>query len=278
MRNELTFNGTNFSTFSAYIATSNFMDGASKDMESVIVLGRSGELLINNNRYNNITLKVLVYVTQNMKTNMDAMRHYLESCHGYKTYSETLTSGEYRMASFSNMFVPDVYDNNSGTVVLEFNCMPQRWLKSGETPVSVSSTPQTYTGNPISIDNPSGISAVSSLAVALNPVQAGSGDPSPTNIRPISGRSTVTVERTGVNQFDEIWESGSIASANGQNTDNTTVIRAKNYIPVYPNTQYYLSNAYGSNIYWFFYDADKNYLNSYGNGNYDTDDIAQQGS
>ena len=136
MRNELTFNGTNFSTFSAYIATSNFMDGASKDMESVKVLGRSGELIINNNRYNNITLKVLVYVTQNMKANMDAMRHYLESCHGYKTYSEALTSGEYRMASFSNMFVPDEYDNIAGTIVLEFNCMPQRWLTSGQSFVS----------------------------------------------------------------------------------------------------------------------------------------------
>ena len=41
-----------------------------------------------------------------------------------------------------------------------------------------------------------------SLIVGMEPIQAGSGDPSPDNIRPISGRTGVTVERTGKNLFN----------------------------------------------------------------------------
>lgn len=41
-----------------------------------------------------------------------------------------------------------------------------------------------------------------SLKVAINPVQSGSGDPSPSNVRPISGWSAVNVTRTGKNLFE----------------------------------------------------------------------------
>ena len=40
---------------------------------------------------------------------------------------------------------------------------------------------------------------VKSLTVTLEPIQSGTGDPSPENIRPIDGRSTVTVTRAGKN-------------------------------------------------------------------------------
>jgi hypothetical protein len=40
---------------------------------------------------------------------------------------------------------------------------------------------------------------VSALSVAINPVQSGSGDPAPDNVRPISGWTQVKVTRTGKN-------------------------------------------------------------------------------
>ena len=43
---------------------------------------------------------------------------------------------------------------------------------------------------------------VKSLIVNINPVQDGSGDPSPDNVRPISGWSEVNVKRTGKNLFN----------------------------------------------------------------------------
>lgn len=43
---------------------------------------------------------------------------------------------------------------------------------------------------------------VQALSVKLEPIQAGSGDPSPDNVRPISGWDAVKVTRTGKNLFD----------------------------------------------------------------------------
>lgn len=43
---------------------------------------------------------------------------------------------------------------------------------------------------------------VKSLTVNIEPVQSGSGDPSPDNVRPISGHTQAVVTRTGKNLFD----------------------------------------------------------------------------
>lgn len=43
---------------------------------------------------------------------------------------------------------------------------------------------------------------VSDLKVQMEPIQAGSGDPSPDNVRPITGHDSVKVWRTGVNLID----------------------------------------------------------------------------
>lgn len=53
--------------------------------------------------------------------------------------------------------------------------------------------------------------AVKSLTAAIEPVQSGSGDPSPENVRPISGWDAVNVVRTGKNLLD----SGSVFPAIG---------------------------------------------------------------
>ena len=81
------------------------------------------------------------------------------------------------------------------------------------------------------------------------------------NICPISGRSSVTVTRTGVNVWDEEWELGDYAYSGGTPISSTTRIRSKanNFIKVIPNTTYYACTA-GNDMELFFYDADKNYV------------------
>lgn len=99
--------------------------------------------------------------------------------------------------------------------------------------------------------------AVRDLSVQMEPIQAGSGDPSPDNVRPISGRTAVTVTRTGVNIWDEELESGRINTSTGENT-SAPGIRSKNFIPVVPSTTYYIKTP--QILYVIAYDADKNYL------------------
>lgn len=66
------------------------------------------------------------------------------------------------------------------------------------------STERDYTasasGNPV--ETPPGTASFDSIQSVLLPVQAGSGDPSPDNIRPISGRTVATLTRCGKNLMD----------------------------------------------------------------------------
>ncbi len=89
------------------------------------------------------------------------------------------------------------------------------------------------------------------LEVGIEPVQEGSGDPSPENVRPISGWDEVNVTRTGKNLLDissiVIGEGVSSTGAfqNASNDYARTV-----FIRVKPNTTYYYSNL-GNVVGWF---------------------------
>ena len=62
---------------------------------------------------------------------------------------------------------------------------------------------ETASGNPASFNDGADGVPVKLLKVSINPVQSGEGDPSPTNIRPITGHTSATVTRTGKNLFNK---------------------------------------------------------------------------
>ena len=101
-----------------------------------------------------------------------------------------------------------------------------------------------------------------SLIVNIEPVQSGSGDPSPDNVRPISGWTGCEVAATGVNVWDEEWEVGEYHIDSGVKTGSAGV-RSKNPIRIVGGAQYRLyakTAAASNNIGFCFYDADGNYI------------------
>jgi hypothetical protein len=98
-----------------------------------------------------------------------------------------------------------------------------------------------------------------SLKIGIEPIQSGSGDPSPSNVRPISGWSEANVSVCGVNVWDEEWEVGGISVNTGQNESANDIIRCKNHIHVKPNTTYHIVDS--RKVYCLFlYDKNKNYI------------------
>ena len=67
--------------------------------------------------------------------------------------------------------------------------------------------------------------AIKNLIVGINPVQAGTGDPSPDNVRPITGWSSAMVTRTGKNLSDKIvsneMATGSVSGGVFTSTERT---------------------------------------------------------
>lgn len=67
------------------------------------------------------------------------------------------------------------------------------------------------------------------------------------------------IETTGFNQWDEEWEVGNIDDSTGLDTISSQLIRSKNYIPVFPSTEYY-ANLAGKNANIYCYDAAKSFI------------------
>lgn len=90
-------------------------------------------------------------------------------------------------------------------------------------------------GDPASFADGASNVPMKSVSVGIEPVQSGSGDPSPDNVRPISGWDEVKVTRTGKNLTS--FESGAIET-NGTHTANTARVRTPEYIPVVEGQTY----------------------------------------
>ena len=101
---------------------------------------------------------------------------------------------------------------------------------------------------------------VSELIVAIEPVQAGSGEPSPDNERVIHGWTECNLSRCGVNLWDEEWELGNISNANGDDITDNTKYRTVNYIKVTPEQSYYFCMPSGNTFGMRYYGITKNYI------------------
>ncbi|MBP3850960.1 MAG: hypothetical protein J6D36_00255 [Erysipelotrichaceae bacterium] len=99
---------------------------------------------------------------------------------------------------------------------------------------------------------------VAECNVKIEPVQSGSGDPSPDNVRPITGHTEVSVDRVGFNIWDGTATDGKGVGNNGTLYNDATLF-ATGYVRVFPNVTYYLNGTNWKNWVWV-YDGDKNVL------------------
>lgn len=135
-RNYFVFDGKSSAEFNAWIATSNAFDGAEHDEEVVEIPGRNGALVFSNGRYKNFVAAVDCYIPHGMQVNVDGFRAFLSSKYGYYRYEEAIKPGEFRLARFIGPFSLSASDRVGAAFTLSFDMKPQRFLKSGEIPVT----------------------------------------------------------------------------------------------------------------------------------------------
>lgn len=85
------------------------------------------------------------------------------------------------------------------------------------------------------------------------------------NAGAIKNLTATGIKTTGFNQWDEQWELGGYSPSTGQKSDLMNTIRSANYIEVFADVYYYMKVPAGARV--FFYDAQKNFIESglYGN-------------
>lgn len=95
----------------------------------------------------------------------------------------------------------------------------------------------TESGNPAVITDAFG-GACKSLKLTLEPIQSGSGTPSPQNVRPITGRTQNVVTRTGANLYNPSAVQNGYIDANGVYQPYDASVQATGYMGVIPSTTY----------------------------------------
>lgn len=145
--NDIIYNGTALSTFKCFTNQNLSFTEPEKDYELVEVMGKHGSLSIYNDRFQNVDLAIPCYIHENFIENYRNLMRFLNSQCGYQKLEFTMEPDYYREALLMNLTEPTVYPfAKNGSFVIVFSCKPQRFLKSGDTPVSADA--DDYIDNP----------------------------------------------------------------------------------------------------------------------------------
>lgn len=139
------FNGHRSTEFKIGIEQCRSYPTASRVVERQTIPGRAGELLRETGTYSNVTQSYEIYFNGKaggMTAAAAKITQWLMSARGYRRLEDSYEPDCYRMANFAGSLDIENWMNLYGRVVLQFDCMPQRWLKSGEVPISITAQGQ----------------------------------------------------------------------------------------------------------------------------------------
>lgn len=144
MRNYFVLDGKPSTDFNTFISQSNMFDSSKREVEKISIPGRSGDLTIDRGRFSNFTSNLEVYIPKDMAQNLDGLRNWLQSVAGYRRYEEYFRPNEFRKARYTGGFEVESSDRVGAALTLTFDCMPQRYLKTGEIPVEYTANDSIY--------------------------------------------------------------------------------------------------------------------------------------
>ena len=150
---DIFFNGKSLADFGVHVSGDGVFNSPEKDFETVEVPGRNGDLHIFNERFKNVDLTYKAFIVGDnypsnygdsfyddarsdkaidFRARMRSLRAWLMYPNGYVRLEDTYHPDEYRKALFKGPLETEAVYLQAGEFDLTFNCMPQRFLKSGE--------------------------------------------------------------------------------------------------------------------------------------------------
>lgn len=141
MRDYFVFAGKPSSDFNAFIYDANVFDSVERTVDTYDVPGRNGVLTVTGTeKFTNRKLEYEMYVPELMLSNIPALFGYLYSLSGYHRLEDTLEPDVFKKAMLTNSVELSVKTPNQATFKLSFDCLPEKWLKSGEICVAFTSS------------------------------------------------------------------------------------------------------------------------------------------
>ena len=150
--NALEFDGINSMDHGIYITGESIYDAPERDVESVEIAGRNGNVIIDNGRWKN--LEVTYHAGTFGKNQAEFaskirnFRNLLASRYGYHRLMDTYNPEEYRIGRFKSVEVEAEGRKRAGEFDITFDCKPQRYLTNGEASIAVTNGQSLYNATP----------------------------------------------------------------------------------------------------------------------------------
>lgn len=134
MTRTITYNGETFLSHGIHVDGSLSFGEPERDFEYVDVLGRSGSLALDNNRWYDLDLEVPCYINENFPTTYRAFMAWLNASGGWNELETDIEPNYFRMALFTGIVSPTPTQlTQGGFFTVPFRVHPQRYLKTGKT-------------------------------------------------------------------------------------------------------------------------------------------------
>ena len=145
IENSIIFGGVNSADFGIYISGEGVFNAPKRDVEMITIPGRNGAFALDNGRFENIEV---TYPAFNHEPNdydtfaqrLSDFRNAICAQRGYQRLEDTFHPDEYRMAAYiGGLDIKPIKYNTASEFDITFDCKPQRWLKDGETAITMAS-------------------------------------------------------------------------------------------------------------------------------------------
>ena len=175
MRKTFTFGSVDSGDFGIYISGSGTFNSPSRVVEMLDVPARNGQLTIDRGRFANIEVKYPcgIYGVTDFKSRIMAFRNALGALRGYQRLTDDYNDDEFRLAIFSaGISLSEVINLRMAKFDVTFNCKPQRFLTSGETPTTFSAdgtitNPTAFDAKPMLQITGSGVVGIGDYSITL---------------------------------------------------------------------------------------------------------------
>ena len=175
MLNYLTYNGKKSTDLGVYVTGSGSFDAAELDVDRYEVAGRNGDIIIPKNRYKNIPISYPAFIPKGFDGKVQSVRNWLRSAKTYARLDDTYDVNHFRLglANGVQSFEP-VNRNDASNFQLSFDCRPERFLKTGETPLTIEPEAHSYSGEIVSFETVA-VDDMTKAEVTLAPIQSLNG-------------------------------------------------------------------------------------------------------
>lgn len=211
------FDGVGSGSLGLHITGSATYGAPERDMETISIPGRNGDLIIDKGRYKNISVSYPVSICRDFPERAAEVRAWLLSRPGYRRLEDDYHPDYFRLAAYKGPLGFDVGPlNRTGEGTIAFDCKPQRFLKTGELPILIGEfleetqlfNPTAFPAKPLIQIWGSGEGIISVTSAA----DAAAGETSEIEIAGLDGNVVIDSESMDVYKLED---DGSVSRQNG---------------------------------------------------------------